>query len=289
MSTTRYYKVGGHLFSVSGEAVCFELMTNYEPFEVQVAETREGETCFALSIEEGPSPEFTEELRQDEEGQVIVCGKTADGKAVFEFQWWGATAGWLVCTEDYREGCLLTTGKHTKMAIDNALMVLYALGTANKGTALFHAAVVSHEGQGYMFLGKSGTGKSTHARLWLKYIEGTELVNDDNPVVSIDSDGRAIVHGSPWSGKTSCYRNVSYPLGGLVLLSQAPHNKIRRLKGIEAYAALVPSISGKRWDTRIADGLHLTEDAMASHVPVWHLECLPDEEAARVCQKEIER
>ena len=74
-----------------------------------------------------------------------------------------------------------------------------------------------------------------------------------------------------------------------MLLSQAPHNKIRRLKGIEAYAALVPSISGKRWDTRIADGLHLTEDAMASHVPVWHLECLPDEEAARVCQKEIER
>ena len=155
MSTTRYYKVGGHLFSVSGEAVCFELMTNYEPFEVQVAETREGETCFALSMEDGFPPAFTEELRQDEEGQVIVCGKTADGKAVFEYQWWDATAGWLVCTADYRKGCLLTTGKHTKMAIDNALMVLYALGTANKGTALFHAAVVSHEGQGYMFLGKA--------------------------------------------------------------------------------------------------------------------------------------
>ena len=165
MSTTRYYKVGGHLFSVSGEAVCFELMTNYEPFEVQVAETREGETCFALSMEDGFPPAFTEELRQDEEGQVIVCGKTADGKAVFEYQWWDATAGWLVCTVDYHEGRLITTGKHTKMAIDNALMVLYALGTANKGTALFHAAVVSHEGQGYMFLGKSGTGKSTHARL----------------------------------------------------------------------------------------------------------------------------
>ena len=248
MSTTRYYKVGGHLFSVSGEAVCFELMTNYEPFEVQVAETREGETCFALSMEDGSPPAFTEELRQDEEGQVIVCGKTADGKAVFEFQWWDATAGWLVCTADYHEGRLITTGKHTK-----------------------------------------GTGKSTHARLWLKYIEGTELVNDDNPVVSIDSDGRAIVHGSPWSGKTSCYRNISYPLDGLVLLSQAPHNKIRRLKGIEAYAALVPSISGKRWDAHIADGLHQTENAMASHVPIWHLECLPDEEAARVCQKEIER
>lgn len=284
MNTTRYYKVGDHLFSVSGETACFELMNNYEPFEIP---SSGHEVCFTLAIEDGQTPTFTEELRQDEEGQVIVCGKTADGKAVFEFQWWDATAGWLVCTTDYHDGRLITTGKHTKMAIDNALMVLYALGTANKGTALFHAAVVSHEGRGYMFLGKSGTGKSTHARLWLNYIEGTELVNDDNPVVSIGSDGRATVHGSPWSGKTPCYRNVSYPLGGLVLLSQAPYNKIRRLKGIEAYAALVPSISGKRWDAHIADGLHQTEDAMASHVPVWHLECLPDEEAARVCCEKI--
>ena len=175
------------------------------------------------------------------------------------------------------------------MAIDNALMVLYALATADKGTALFHAATVSYQDQCYMFLGKSGTGKSTHARLWLNYIEGTELVNDDNPVVRIDNDGSAIVYGSPWSGKTPCYRNVCYPLGGLVLLSQAPYNKIRRLKGIEAYAALVPSISGKRWDAHIADGLHQTEDALASHVPVWHLECLPDEEAARVCCEKVKR
>ena len=144
MNTTRYYKVGDHLFSVSGETACFELMNNYEPFEIP---SSGHEVCFTLAIEDGQTPTFTEELRQDEEGQVIVCGKTADGKAVFEFQWWDARAGWLVCTADYHEGRLITTGKHTKMAIDNALMVLYALGTANKGTALFHAAVVSHEGR----------------------------------------------------------------------------------------------------------------------------------------------
>jgi hypothetical protein len=149
---------------------------------------------------------------------------------------------------------------------------------------LFHAAVVSYEGRGYMFLGRSGTGKSTHARLWLKYIEGTALVNDDNPVVR---DG--VVYGSPWSGKTPCYRNVSYPLGAIVLLSQAPYNEIRRLIGIHAYVALIESISGKRWDERIADGLHQTEDALVAQVPVWHLECLPDEEAARLCQLNIKR
>ena len=283
MKETRYYQVAGHVFSVRGEADIFALMTNYEPFELT-----QGDGSFVTSLEvdvtKEPSPcvNFTEEMRQEDEGQVIVCGKTADGLPVYEFGWFGETAGWLVCAADYREGRLLTTGKHTKMAIDNALMVLFAMATADKQTALFHAAVVSHAGKAYLFLGKSGTGKSTHARLWLEHIEGAELVNDDNPVVR-----DTVVYGSPWSGKTPCYRNVSYPLGGIVLLSQAPYNKIRRLGGIEAYAALVASISGQRWDGRIADGLHQTENALATNVPVWHLECLPDEEAARVCEKEV--
>ena len=284
---TAYYEVGGHVFSVSGGEEFLALMENYAPFHCDTDVT-DGERAFSLTIGGSEVPLYSEELRQEEEGQEIVCGKTADGKAVFEFRWWNEIAGWLVCSPDYREGRLLTTGRYTKMAVDNALMVLYALATAAAGTVLFHAAVVSHEGKGYMFLGPSGTGKSTHARLWLKYIDGTALVNDDNPVVRLADDGLPVVYGSPWSGKTPCYRNVSYPLGGIVLLSQAPYNKIHRLGGIHAYASLVASISGKRWDSRVADGLHATENALASTVPVWHLECLPDEEAAKLCSLTIE-
>ena len=60
-----------------------------------------------------------------------------------------------------------------------------------------------------------------------------------------------------------------------------------RIVSIDAYVALVPSISGKRWDSAIADGLHQTENALATHVPVWHLDCLPDEEAATLCSGTI--
>jgi hypothetical protein len=80
---------------------------------------------------------------------------------------------------------------------------------------------------------------------------------------------------------------VSYRIGGIVQLSQAPYNKIHRLKALAAYAALVPSISGKRWDKKVAEGLHETENLMAGNVPVWHLECLPDEAAARLCSETI--
>ena len=282
---TKYYKVADHVFSISGCDDIFRLMGNYEPFASNEPPTET--PVFQLTVEAGEAVPFEEELQQDDEGQQIICGHNGDGQPVFQYIWADKTAGWLICSEHYSRGRLITTGDYLKLAIDNALMVLFALATADKDTVLFHAAIVSYEEKGYMFLGKSGTGKSTHARLWLKYIEGTALVNDDNPVVRTYADGHATVFGSPWSGKTPCYRNVSYPLGGIVLLSQAPYNKIHRLVGIQAYAALVPSISGKRWDKDIANGLHETENALATHIPCWHLECLPDEEAARVCHQEI--
>ena len=115
---------------------------------------------------------------------------------------------------------------------------MYALATANSQTALFHSSVVSYQGRAYMFLLATAAGKAHTPACGLKYIEGTDLMNDDNPVVRI-IDGKARVYGSPWSGKTPCYRNVSILVGAIVKLDQAPHNEIVRLKGIMAYAALV--------------------------------------------------
>ncbi len=286
MRTTLEYKVGGHKFSVNVENEDIKLMGNYLPF-VDCKNPKFQQNIFTLNIKIGKPVVYSEELRQEDEGQTIICGKTSDGLMVFEFQWVGESGGWLVCSDNYQNGCLITTGVFKKATIDNALMVIYALATADKNTALFHAAVVSYHGKGYMFLGRSGTGKSTHARLWLQHIEGTELVNDDNPVVRIDDNAKVTVYGSPWSGKTPCYRNVSFPLGGIVLLSQAIHNKITRLNGIRAYASIIQSISGMRWDKRIADGLHETESELTALIPIWQMHCLPDSEAAEVCQAAV--
>ena len=303
MSVSRFYKVADHVFSVTvdGNAGFFaKCMDNYEAF----AEPSEchpglgaGVNVFSLSVLPPAAFDYTEEIRQEDEGQSIICGHTAAGESVFEFLLREVSTGTLVCSKEYREARLLMGSaakdlRLQKFALNNALMVLYALATAGLGTALFHSAVVSYKGRGYMFLGKSGTGKSTHARLWLKYVAGVELMNDDNPVVRFFDDGpdgapRAVVYGSPWSGKTPCYRNVQAPVGGIVLLSQAPYNKIVRLKGVQAYAALVTSISGKRWDKSVADGLHATENSLAKYIPVWYLECLPDEAAARLCCESV--
>ena len=253
-------------------------LRQYEPF---LTDPTEEQTFSVEVVDELPMTIFHEELRQDDEGQVIVAGNLDGGEACFEFWLGKKLCSTMLTDKDYRVAKVCVK-QDWSFGVNNAMMVMYALATANSQTALFHSSVVSYQGKAYMFLGHSGTGKSTHSSLWLKHIEGTELVNDDNPVVRI-VDGVARVYGSPWSGKTPCYRNVVYPVGAIVKLDQAPYNEIKRLKGVRAYAAVVPSISGKRWDKQLAEGLHETENQLAQIVPVWHLDCLPDEAAARLC------
>ena len=111
-------------------------------------------------------------------------------------------------------------------------------------------------------LGKSGTGKSTHSSLWLKHIPGTELLNDDNPILRLMPDGTARVYGSPWSGKTPCYKNKDVPAGAVVRIRQAPFNKIERLSAIQSYASLMASASGFRPFKELADGWHRTLEGL---------------------------
>lgn len=283
MVKTNVYKVAGHRFAVTAEDNLLQKMDQYEPFLVQEDKTEE--LVFWLKVveeSEFPSTEGKAEENLQEEGiEKIVIGHVGQ-QPYFEFWSREQCKGRMLVDVNWQE-VLLTNPDQTLYALNNAAMLMYAMATSRKKTALFHSSVVEHQGRAYMFLGKSGTGKSTHSQLWIKYIPETQLVNDDNPVVRVYDDGTAIVYGSPWSGKTPCYRNVSYPIGGIVKLAQAPENYIRRLKGVEAYAEVVPSISGKRWDKALADGLHETENALIMNVPMWHLDCLPDEEAARLC------
>ena len=277
---TKHYKVAGHTFAVSGQAELFEQMGNYEPFECEG-----GEPLFSLTIERGVVPEYTEVYPLKKRAGIIY-GRTASGNEVYDVVVRAKSEACLICSKDYSEGRIIMTGDISTKMRDLSLMIMYTLATAGSDTLVLHAVVVSCEGKGYIFLGPSGEGKSTHAQLWLKHFEGTELVNDDHPVVR-----NGVVYGSPWSPITPCYRNVSYPISGFVRLSPAPYNKIHRMSGIEAYLNLYCSDLGRIGDSSIAKNidecLHQTEDKLAQTIPMWHLECLPDEEAARLCHDTI--
>lgn len=162
------------------------------------------------------------------------------------------------------------------------LWMLYGIAVAPHHAIAIHSSTIFRREGAVLFLGESGTGKSTHTRLWLENIPGAELLNDDSPVIRM-KEGVPTVYGSPWSGKTPCYRQESHPIRGAVRLSQAPHNRIRRLPVIQAIGALLPSCPPAfAYDTALQDAVCETLSAILAHTPVYHLECLPDADAARL-------
>ncbi len=162
------------------------------------------------------------------------------------------------------------------------IMVSFGQACLHSRTLLIHASVVTTENLGFAFLGKSGTGKSTHSRLWLSHINGTELLNDDNPAIRVFPNGEVFIYGTPWSGKTRCYKNKKVPLAGIARLQQGPKNNFNWKIGSEALVTVLPSGSAIRWDSFLFSQMVSILESIINHVPVAHLECLPDREAAEL-------
>lgn len=167
------------------------------------------------------------------------------------------------------------------------LWIMFGLCTVPLGAIAIHSSVLVKDDRAVLCLGESGTGKSTHTRLWRENIDGTTLLNDDSPIIRL-VDGVPTAFGSPWSGKTPCYRNLSYPIAGFIRLSQAPHNKIFRLPVLQAIGALLPSCPPAfAHDEQLQDALCDTLSDMIASVPVFHLECLPNRAAAELSYNTI--
>ena len=283
------YRVARHRFQVSlPEALKAEnIIPSFSPFTCE----EEGDVLFRMDVEIGQA-HASDAL--DEIGQFDCGGAnhgvyaTADGGYVFEIslpgenaplacQMW-ANADFSSCKSVVMEG----SRQQQNFGLNNALMMAFAFAAAPFDTLLIHASVIRHAGYGYLFTAPSGTGKSTHTHLWYKHIPGCDLMNDDNPVVRI-IDGRALVFGSPWSGKTPCYRNIYAPIGAITRIEQRPENSVRRMAAIEAFATLLPAVSSMKWDRRVYMSICDTISSLLSITPIYWLGCRPDEEAARVC------
>ena len=294
MENLSKYTVAGHTFSIClPEGMAPETyLKPYEPF----VETSDIEPLFVLTLKTVSS------LKELKSGKVLECLndeapyfwmlEQEDGAYNFGFSYSKSCPDCIVMpARNLTEAVVYIRENQAELAefaVNNAMMLLYTFCTTPLDTLMVHASVIASGGKGYMFLGRSGTGKSTHSSLWLKYIEGTELLNDDNPVIRV-VDGKAYVYGTPWSGKTPCYKNMSMSLGAFVRLSQAPHNKILQINGIQAFASLMPACSCMRWDGTSVSQLYKTVEKVIACVPAYQLECLPDEEAARVCYSSVKK
>lgn len=293
MDTSKIYRVADLLFRVTDQADDFfpDSLPNMRPF---VSALMPGEELlFTLSLVHGPLPAPAGELLyRTDDGPLfpeISLYRNPDSSITSRTR---ALPGRpeamdLTMNRDFTSARLILSGKEDTFAFNNALMLLFTFASAKAGALEMHASVTVNGGKGYLFLGKSGTGKSTHSSLWLKYIPGSWLLNDDNPVLRLMPGGEVRVFGSPWSGKTPCYKALSVPAGAVVRLSQAPYNKIERVTGVKAYASLMASASSFRPFSELANYWHNTLEAITGTVPCYQLECLPDQEAAQLCYNTV--
>ena len=269
------------------------LLPSFTPFLLDEGAQADHPRLFSLVVDDSLRPTKGRQLVYDADtgnGITRVFG-TPDGGYEFIIRDIAGNACCLLQADDHFTTCRCALNGNQSMrafGLNDALMLAFAFAGSYHQTALIHASTILHRGKGYPFIAASGTGKSTHSSLWMKHIEDSQLLNDDNPVVRI-VDGQARIYGSPWSGKTPCYRSQSAPLGAVTRIERAPANSIELLPPVKAFASLLPACSTMRWDGPIYRNLCDFVTCIVERVPIYTMHCLPDEEAAHVCHEGIVR
>jgi len=147
------------------------------------------------------------------------------------------------------------------------------------GTLLLHGSTVAVDGRAYLFTARSGTGKSTHTRRWQEVFGSRAvMINDDKPFLQVTGSG-VLAHGSPWSGTHGLDTNTAVPLAGICLLERGPENIIRPAAPEEMLPMLLHESYAPRNPEQTEVYRRLVE-ALARKVPLWHMFCNRDPEAA---------
>lgn len=165
----------------------------------------------------------------------------------------------------------------------NYTLVQWVQRLVDEEAFCFHSSALSVDGEGIMFSANSGTGKSTHARLWKEFIKDHQIIqlNDDKPVIRF-KDGRPWVYGTPWSGKHCIHQNGKAPAKALVFLEQAPENSIQRIPPEKAFELVFPQVIGGKRDAKQVYDLMTLLDRFIRSIPVYKLKCNISKEAAEL-------
>lgn len=152
----------------------------------------------------------------------------------------------------------------------------------------FHGVLMEHNGCGVIISAPSGTGKTTHARMW-RDSRNALIINGDRATCQ-NINGVWTGFGLPWSGTSGEQINRSVPITAIVVLEQGETNQARQITSpLEAFMMLLPHVQYPSWDKEMTSkAMDLLEDFL-KEIPVIRLSCLPDLEAVDVLEKAIEQ
>lgn len=279
-------KIGGIGMVVEAEE---PLPGNYEAF---MAHDGEVETHAKVAV--SPEPIFP-----PQEAMQVASGFNDLGESRLFFDGTRYTIGISPCpgeemrymafSEDFKEARIsLSPGNPwNAFIIDSMLRIFFSQWAVLNSAFLLHSSAVETATGIHLFMGKSGTGKSTHSSLWIRNFADCRLLNDDNPLVRLNPDGTVSAHGTPWSGKAKCWRNDSGQLLSMTRLRQARHNAFTRLSDVEAFISVIAGVSVISHSKFLQGSVCETLSKVIEKTRVGILECRPDDAAAILCREEV--
>ena len=189
----------------------------------------------------------------------------------------------FLANEDWSLICMLFAQNPER--ISECLEQIFYTHAVQRRMLQLHSSLIDFQGQGLMFLGPSGIGKTTQAELWNRYRDA-RIINGDIVFVQ-EKEDCFLGWGTPWHGSSPYCENASVPVKALVVLKQAPENSIRELTGFEKVTAVSNSVFYPQW---LENGMELcleTLDHLLTRLPVYELCCRPDEEAVKLTEETI--
>lgn len=226
--------------------------------------------------------------------QITAGGFDKIGSRSFGIEYLSKEFAHFMRSESYPSCVLFSNSDWTQTHICSSgsgepcdeLMIAAVCSVLSKKETLFvHSSTVDYCGNGIVFVGPSGIGKTTQAELWQKYA-GAQIINGDKIFVKNTADG-FYAFASPWKGSSPYCLNRNVPLKAIVVLRQSETNSIRTLGGQELFEYLVPHIFLPFWDEECMNYALATLDTLLSQTSVYLLECRPDKEAVDITKEAV--
>lgn len=191
----------------------------------------------------------------------------------------------LTINNDFSVGTVLSPNNDALGVYGCAMVALYG-NLIRRNTLVMHSSLIDVNGEGILFTGPSGVGKTTQAELWEKHRKA-KIINGDMVFIHKDVDGHFYAYGSPWHGSSEYCLNVRLPIKAIVAPIKADHCSIAEVDGIDMLKHIFPEIMLPDWFDGCKELGMDTLDELLKCTPVYRLECSKDIHAVETVEKEL--